>query len=37
MEELEARVTLVIQAEAEVEHELVICDRSRCRMCGRMT
>ena len=24
----------MIQAEADVEHELVICDSSRCRMCA---
>ena len=29
--------TWVIKAEADVEHELVISDRGRCRMCGRIT
>ena len=32
-----ASATRVIQAEADVEHELVSCDRGRCRICGRIT
>ena len=32
-----ASATWVIQAEADVEHELDSCDRGRCRMCGRIT
>ena len=32
-----ASATWVIQAEADVEHELVSCDRGRCRMCVRIT
>ena len=33
-EEFEARATWVILAEADVKHELVSCDRGRCRMCA---
>ena len=33
-EEFEARATWVIQAEGDVEHELIICNSSPCRMCA---